>query len=169
MEAEVRAAFVNMIYDVFKKNKVPKAKSQAAVLEEHIYQYAEQKGSGSLDHIKIAYRNKMKSMLENLDPKSEDVENAGLILKVKSGEVALADLVEMKPWELFPEKWEDIVRKMDCVEEIKKAPKGNITTQETCRKCHQNICTMMMIQSRSVDEGSTIHYECVNCGHKWRG
>lgn len=38
---------------------------------------------------------------------------------------------------------------------------------EPCPKCNHPQATFYTLQLRSVDEGSTVFYECVACKHKW--
>lgn len=41
------------------------------------------------------------------------------------------------------------------------------TVEETCDKCGHTKATFYTLQLRSVDEGQTVFYECLGCGHKW--
>jgi DNA-directed RNA polymerase I subunit RPA12 len=41
------------------------------------------------------------------------------------------------------------------------------TIEETCPKCGHNEMTFFTLQLRSVDEGSTVFYQCVKCAHKF--
>lgn len=38
-----------------------------------------------------------------------------------------------------------------------------------CKKCGSDNVNEKTVQTRSADEISTIFYECINCGFKWRG
>lgn len=40
-------------------------------------------------------------------------------------------------------------------------------THETCEKCGKDEIRFYQQQTRSADEGSTVVYTCVNCGHGW--
>ena len=37
-----------------------------------------------------------------------------------------------------------------------------------CPKCHSENVYEQSIQTRSADEISSLFYECLSCGHKWR-
>ena len=41
------------------------------------------------------------------------------------------------------------------------------TIEETCPKCNYHEMTFFTLQLRSVDEGSTVFYECEKCGYKY--
>ena len=41
------------------------------------------------------------------------------------------------------------------------------TIEETCPNCNYHEVEYYTMQMRSVDEGSTVFYECFECGHKW--
>ena len=40
--------------------------------------------------------------------------------------------------------------------------------QINCSKCDSNEAFFFQMQTRSADEGSTIFYKCVKCGHNWK-
>merc|ERR1712146_98773 len=41
------------------------------------------------------------------------------------------------------------------------------TVQETCPKCGYEEMAFYCLQLRSVDEGQTVFYSCLNCGHTY--
>jgi len=44
---------------------------------------------------------------------------------------------------------------------------SNATVEETCPKCQHPLARFYTMQLRSVDEGSTVFYECAKCKHTW--
>jgi len=41
------------------------------------------------------------------------------------------------------------------------------TVDEVCPKCHHTVAKFYTLQIRSVDEGSTVFYECLKCKNQW--
>lgn len=47
--------------------------------------------------------------------------------------------------------------------------RGRVTEGLTeCQKCHQETARFHRVQDRSSDEGSSVKYNCENCGHRWK-
>lgn len=42
------------------------------------------------------------------------------------------------------------------------------TTKVDCPKCHHNKAAYWQLQTRAADEGSTLFFRCLKCGHTWR-
>jgi len=42
------------------------------------------------------------------------------------------------------------------------------TTNVDCPKCHYNKAAYWQLQTRAADEGSTLFFRCLKCGHTWR-
>lgn len=71
--------------------------------------------------------------------------------------------------ELYPELWEDILKKNKELHDNKYFPKVEASTDEfTCGKCKNNKCTYYQMQTRSADEPMTTFVFCITCGNKWR-
>jgi DNA-directed RNA polymerase I subunit RPA12 len=47
------------------------------------------------------------------------------------------------------------------------AAKKHAVIEEPCPKCGHHLLYFYTMQLRSVDEGSTVFYECVKCAHKY--
>eukprot|EP00699_Malawimonas_sp_californiana_P001668 EC715979.1.p2 GENE.EC715979.1~~EC715979.1.p2 ORF type:complete len:119 (+),score=14.72 EC715979.1:52-408(+) len=43
----------------------------------------------------------------------------------------------------------------------------NALINEECMKCHAKQVSFTTMQLRSADEGQTVFYNCLKCGHKW--
>lgn len=69
----------------------------------------------------------------------------------------------MKPEELNPEKYEEIIKKRE-MEEYKKNNKIG-STVFTCPKCKKANCQITQKQTRSGDEPPTIYIICNECNH----
>jgi DNA-directed RNA polymerase subunit M/transcription elongation factor TFIIS len=116
----------------------------------------------------VVYTNKALSVLRNLDPKS-NIGNPRLLKRLQDKEFLPHDVAFMQPWELYPEKWEQILdirnkRKFD-FHNSKQTAK---TDKFRCGKCKKRECSYYELQIRSADESSTIFVSCLNCGNRWR-
>lgn len=92
----------------------------------------------------------------------QDVSENTLLDKINSGEVLAQDIIHMKPHELNPEKYHEIMKRNALIQE----KKNNIKTTDafTCFKCKQSKCTISQVQTRSADEPMTVFVTCQNCG-----
>jgi transcription elongation factor S-II len=96
--------------------------------------------------------------------------NADFVLgKIKYGLWEPDSIVSMKPQELFPDMWEDIIvksaRKMELL-----SKENNVqgTSMFRCGKCKKNNCTYYQMQTRSADEPMTTFVTCLNCSKRWK-
>jgi transcription elongation factor S-II len=96
--------------------------------------------------------------------------NADFVLgKIKYGLWEPDSIVSMKPQELFPDMWEDIIvksaRKMELL-----SRENNVqgTSMFKCGKCKKNNCTYYQMQTRSADEPMTTFVTCLNCSKRWK-
>ena len=115
------------------------------------------------------YQNKCMSMINNLNATSY-IGNENLLNRVNSNEITVEKLIEMKPRELFPENWNEIVKKhWEQNKDVGSAPEAT-TTMFKCQKCKKRMCTFYQMQTRSADEPMTTFVTCVapGCGKKWR-
>jgi len=73
--------------------------------------------------------------------------------------------LELTPQERCPKLWENIIKKIEFIEE----KKNNIYTTDIyeCRRCHKRKCTIEIIQTRSADEPATTFVNCIVCGNHW--
>jgi transcription elongation factor S-II len=114
-----------------------------------------------------AYRQKMRSLFQNLKNKS----NPGLRLLILSGTIPSAKFVTMTHDELKSDSRKEEEAKMQ-KENMDKA----MTAQEIksvsdalrCGKCGQKRVSYTQAQTRSADEPMTTFCECLNCGNRWK-
>jgi transcription elongation factor S-II len=79
------------------------------------------------------------------------------------------NIVTMKPQELFPELWEDLLLKnAKKLAALGKQLNAQGTSMFRCAKCRQNNCTYFQMQTRSADEPMTTFVTCLNCDKRWR-
>jgi transcription elongation factor S-II len=96
--------------------------------------------------------------------------NADFVLgKIKYGLWEPEQIVSMKPQELYPDLWENIIlknaRKMALL-----SKENNVqgTSMFKCGKCKKNNCTYYQMQTRSADEPMTTFVTCLNCSNRWK-
>ena len=120
---------------------------------------------------KYADDNNTPFLLENIyDSKSDEImcilDNKNLmyiIQAIKKGNIDPKKLAFLKPAELNPSKFKDIIKKKE-VEEMRLKEKGSTSTFE-CKKCKKSKCSVVEKQVRSGDEPATLFITCLECGH----
>ena len=75
------------------------------------------------------------------------------------------NLATMKPHELEPEKYKDIIEKKMYEHKNKKQKGANLFS---CKKCKQSNCDVTQKQTRSADEPATTFITCLECGYCFR-
>lgn len=117
---------------------------------------------------KSIYIDKARSVILNLNADSY-LGNTSLASRVVSGICKVRDIAFMKPAEVFPEHWKDIVdekiRKDGKI--LNEAKPESMTEDFECGKCKQRRTIYFEKQTRSCDEPCTIFICCITCGHKW--
>ena len=102
----------------------------------------------------------------NLDVES-DIGSSHLISSILSGNIEPIDVGGMKSCDLCPEKYENIQDKRERIRNAGIQPKT--TSLYRCGNCGNKSCTYINVQTRSLDEESTIFVNCPNCGRTWKG
>ena len=96
--------------------------------------------------------------------------NSDFVLsKIKYGIWEPEKIISMKPQELYPDKWEEIILKNN--KKLELLSKGNMvqgTSMFKCGKCKLNNCTYYQMQTRSADEPMTTFVTCLNCSNRWK-
>lgn len=114
------------------------------------------------------YVDKARSILVNLDPNSY-VQNKRLLNRLTDKEFLPHDIPYMKPQNVFPEKWAELLdAKMKRDMHIFDEKQVSMTSDFKCSKCKKRECVYQELQTRSADEPMTIFISCLNCGHKWK-
>jgi DNA-directed RNA polymerase subunit M/transcription elongation factor TFIIS len=155
-------------------NGIIKDKKISCVIEQGVYNYCINV-SGTTDIIprwdnKIfdgMYVNKIRSLYTNLNQKSY-LNNVNFIQKFIDKDIDPYDLAFMKPYEVFPEKWEKIREEEYRRNKLLYLTKEVAMTDEyKCRRCKKRETTYFELQIRSADEPATLFITCVNCGMRW--
>lgn len=94
-----------------------------------------------------------------------NVKNPNLANKIIDGLIQFNDLPKMTSQELYPEKYEIVLKKIESSKAVKKSVKT--TVMYKCRRCRRNECTYENLYNRSLDEGVNLKITCVPCGYQW--
>ena len=99
--------------------------------------------------------------IEELFKKSNFLKNA-----IKKKIFTPMQICYLKPEELDPEKYKDIIQKKK-LEEYKK---NNIATSNafTCKKCNASKCLISQRQTRRGDEPATVYITCTECDFSFK-
>ena len=81
-------------------------------------------------------------------------------------EIDLHNIANLESYELFPDKWTDIINKESENERCRKLI--STTDEFKCGNCKQNKCTFVEKQTRSADEPMTLFIECQLCHNRWK-
>lgn len=96
------------------------------------------------------YHDKTYDLLLNMDPRSE-LENTKLKQALTDGKLDPQTLAFLRPQELHPARWEDLIKKHNLREEQKN--KVATTDLYQCWKCKERKCRAVQLQLRSSDVG----------------
>jgi DNA-directed RNA polymerase subunit M/transcription elongation factor TFIIS len=172
------------------KDKVRQVISDAAhfldegdvtILEENIYKSAEEAAkrkkiapSWNNDVFRALYMSTVRSVVTNIDVESYINKNASqesshIVNRLLNNEVKIKDIPFMRPEDIRPAIWTDIIeKKMKKEKSMKDYKPGAKTDMFKCFKCHARECTYTTAQIRSSDEPTTIFVACLQCGNNWR-
>lgn len=120
------------------------------------------------EQFKQIYINKCVSILSNLD-KTTYLKNNSLNNRIKNKEFLPHNVPYLSLYEIYPDKWSNIIGDIHKKEEAAKNNKNISTTDQfKCGKCKKRECTYYELQIRSADESATLFITCLNCGAHWK-
>ena len=109
------------------------------------------------------YSAKLRDFLINIDQKShvqnKDIKN---LLRVNT----LKDLTLLNYTELYPSIWTDILAELNSKYNQEKL--YTVNNDVKCKNCKSTNIDIQLVQTRSVDEGSTIFINCKSCGKTYK-
>lgn len=96
--------------------------------------------------------------------------NATFVLnKIKYNQWEPDKIIFMKPQELYPDMWEELILKnKKKLEALSKDNNAKGTDMFKCGKCKERNCTYFQMQTRSADEPMTTFVTCLNCKNRWK-
>jgi transcription elongation factor S-II len=120
------------------------------------------------DVFKELYTNKARSVYANLNP-NFSIKNEELLKRLKMKDFMPHEVAQMKPEEMYPEIWKDILERENLRTKSAYEPVATaMTDRYTCGKCKKNRCSYYELQTRSADEPMTMFITCLHCGHRWK-
>lgn len=150
---------------------------KARLIEKNIYNYAlkiadEQAILKRWDNpmFSVIYADKARDLLTNIDPVSKSTNNDNLLIKIQLESIDsdfFSDLIYYDPQKQFPEHWQAIMDSVDKQEQELLSFKPKTSDEYVCHKCKKRETTYYSVQTRSVDESSTIYITCQPCGYRW--
>lgn len=166
---DYRSIGVDMLY------KYVKNKKKSKTIENSIYDYTldisvERSYPQTFDNplFRNCYKNKLMNLCLSLNTKSY-VKNVSLLDRVKNGNIDLKKIAFMRPQEIAPENWQDLMMKKKAKDELEYTKyAGLITDMYTCGRCKKNKCSYSQRQSKRCDEPMTTYVKCLNCNHNWK-
>jgi DNA-directed RNA polymerase subunit M/transcription elongation factor TFIIS len=84
---------------------------------------------------------------------------------ITQGYILPEELCYMKPHELCPDRYKNIIEKK-AYEHNQRKNKG--TNIFSCKKCKQSNCEVTQKQTRSADEPATTFVKCLECGFSFK-
>ena len=156
-------------------NKLLDDDIKSRIIENSIYNYTV-KTSKFFNYVldfdnelfRLTYKNKIMSLYMNLDKDNKVIGNKNLIDKVKNNDINLDNIAFLKPHELFPENWDEIIKTNKARKRLEEERLlGRTTDIYTCGRCNKNKCITYSLQIRSCDEPKTTFVICVNCSNSW--
>lgn len=156
MNEEIREKNINKINNYIKNKK----KSQK--IEDSIYRWTEDYIESNMTGdfmFEQFYNDKLDCIIKNFDEKF----NSYFLNAIKENKINIDAFAFLKPEEIFPEKFESIIKKKS----LEKAIRDNKATSNAfkCPKCKKRKSTIDQKQVRSGDEPMTTFVTCVECGH----
>ena len=116
------------------------------------------------DRFVDAYHALCAKVAANIDASSV-VNNVKLISDLLGDQVIIENIPAMSSVELFPDKYSEIHAR------IEQSANATFSVTESkrykCPKCRVNSCTILSVQTRSLDEPATLRASCIACGFNW--
>ena len=106
------------------------------------------------------------NIFTNLDFESA-VQSVYLFRKIINNDINCNEIAGMSSVELCPEKYEKISKEINQRANIKYTEK--FSELYHCRKCKKNKTIVKNRYNRSLDEGTNITIQCINCSASWNG
>ena len=170
-------SFKNTIRDNYCKliNNIIQDEKKSRMIEQSIYnttiQYSIEnniKKQWTNNIFKSIYLSKIRSFYTNIKTDSY-LKNKNFVVKIKNGEIDPKKITTLSNYDIFPEVWEELLKRASEKDKIKYELKPEaMTDMFKCRKCGSRSCSYYEIQTRSADEPMTQFINCLDCGNRWR-
>ena len=123
-------------------------------------EYAEMNDTAYL--IESIYKDKSDNIMCLL----KSTKSSYLLRALKENKIDALKIASLKPEEIDPEKYENIIKKR----ELEDYKKNNVSGSSsfTCAKCGKAKCDIKQKQTRAGDEPPTTFVKCLECGHTFK-
>jgi|UniRef100_A0A6C0EED5 DNA-directed RNA polymerase subunit M/transcription elongation factor TFIIS len=157
INVDLRSNIINELSKYVDTNKAKK-------IEQSIYNFSKKYAecNDTLFLIESIYENKSNEIISQLSNKDSKY----LINSLQDNSIEAENLAFMKPEELNPEKYEEIIKKRELEEYKKNNTKGSSVFK--CVKCKKANCQITQKQTRAGDEPPTTFVTCIECGHTFK-
>lgn len=162
MDIDNRDKIIDKINKILSKHKITSGKDIENSIFEFTKEYTEINDTPSF-LVQSIYDSKCEEIINLLNNKESDF----LIKSLKNNKIDPNKIAFLKPEELNPEKYENIIKKNEMVEFKEKNAKVG-TTAFTCAKCKKQNSEVTQKQIRSGDEPPTVFVKCLECGHTFK-
>ena len=111
------------------------------------------------NHLRYTYNNLMQLVKER----------SPIIDDIYLGEYEVQNIALQTHQELFPNKWESLI-KAKSIKDMNKFENNCEASTDTftCSKCKSKKCSYYQLQTRSSDEPMTTFVTCLDCGKRWK-
>ena len=118
-------------------------------------------------HFNSIYNHKGISIYQNLTNNNTLLINS--ITDIKNNGKNAYQISFMRPEEIFPEKYTEIINQMKQKEKVIFEKRETVGSKHyKCGKCKERDVSVSTAQTRSGDEGITLFLTCNNCGNQWK-
>ena len=160
-------------YELLKKLIVNEKKSRQ--IEQSIYNSSikfsdENNIKRSWDNkiFKSLYLSRIRSIYTNLN-ESSYLKNKNFKTRVLENDIDAKNISSLSNYEIFPEVWEELIKKLSEKDKLKYELKPEaMTDMFKCRKCESRSCSYYEFQTRSADEPMTQFITCLDCNNHWK-
>ena len=158
-----RENVINKFNEMFKKKK-------ATNIEKGIYNFTIKQAKKLIivrkwenKYFVNIYVNRWRSLYLNFK------NNKSLVEKIKTKQISVKELSEMRHQELCPEKWKKLIdAKIKRDKNLTSVNLSAATDEFKCYRCKKSKCTYYQLQTRSADEPMTTFITCLVCGNRWK-
>lgn len=160
-----------MQYEIFQKWDYATKTAFITKLERSIYNMVIDKAkeeniitSWEINDFVMLYNTLCYKISSNIE-KGGMVNNPHLAIKLLQNEIKLKDLPRMPSAELYPEKYNDINKRIEMSKNVQQTVK--YSSLYICRKCKGGKTKYEILQNRSADEGNNYTVTCLTCRYQF--
>lgn len=107
------------------------------------------------------YRARFRSLCANFE------QNMELLQRVRNEHISANELSHMNHYDFNPNKWNEILHSIE-VRKLYVNTAVATTSRYTCAKCNSRNISHESVQIRSLDEGASVFFNCIDCDYAWR-